>query len=101
RSRAPAQLRADRAALLLRAEERIRGLPAAGRARILPPLEREARAAFGVHPVRLDAGEPHPAALGDGGIDLDVRGARPPPGEVDHAAALPRDLGGAQHPAPA
>src|SRR5439155_24775738 len=79
RSRASPQLRADRPSLLLRAEECVRGLPAAGGPRVLPPLECEALAAFGVHAVRLDASEPHPPALGDGGIDLYVRSLRPSP----------------------
>src|SRR5205807_1582256 len=73
RARASAELRAARAAVFVRAEVAVRGLPAAGRARVLPSLEREASPAGGLHAVRLDAGEPHPPAVGDGGPDLDLQ----------------------------
>src|SRR6202040_1020592 len=93
RPRAPPILRAARAALLLRAEVGVRGLPPPGRARVLPPLEREAPAAGRLHALRLDAREPHPAALGHGRADLDLRGDGAAPRRLDHAAAVPGDLG--------
>src|SRR5439155_27093673 len=90
---APALCGAARPALRLRPEERLRGFPAPRRARILPSLEREAPEACGVHAVRLDAREPHPTALGEGGVHQYLRSTRLAPRRADHAPALPGDLG--------
>src|SRR5262249_11534431 len=94
-------LRATVAAVSVRAEVAVRGLPAAGRARVLPPLERETAAAGGVHAVRLDAREPYPPAVGDGGLHLDLRGDGAAPRRAGDAAAVSRDLGRAVHATPA
>ena len=91
RARARALVRAALLAVHLRAAQEVRGVPRAGLARVLPPVERQAHPPRGARPVRLPARGLHPLAVGDGGRDQLLRSLPAGARRAAAAQALPRE----------